>query len=83
MPCYDSGPRNTDSDAHYEIKRLKERLDKVSRLLCSLTKDMDLSQVDQELAAWVLDHRDFDERRKKQEGETLNELFKNVYKDKL
>lgn len=54
MPCYDS----RDSEDRHETKK---RLDLATKLLCKLTSEMKLEEIEsEELRKWVKDHREMD-----------------------
>lgn len=66
MPCYSPEPLSIINDLNADNKRLKRELDKVTRLLCKLTKEAkDASlTLDNELSEWYTEHEAFDRRRK-------------------
>lgn len=64
MPCVDGGGPSYASDG--DVRRLKERLDDVTNLLCALCRGQEeRGQVmAPELAAWWTRHKADDERRR-------------------
>jgi len=71
MPCYDYYPQPT----YVDNPETKERLDLVTRLLCSLCKRIesqghggdDLITMDAELAEWWEQHKELDRKREAKE----------------
>jgi len=71
MPCYD--PRENQSDQLFEkqldnviINMLQNKCDELTRMLCLITKDIDIETIkDEHLKTWILVHRLWDEKRTK------------------
>lgn len=74
MPCYD--PRENQNDQLFEkqldnviIDLLQNKCDELTRMLCLITKDIDIETIkDEHLKTWILAHRLWDKKRTEKEN---------------
>lgn len=69
MPCHDgrSSPEHYEAEANKENRRLRERLDEVTRIACEMGRYLKsndrLEALTHEAQLWYKDHQKFDESR--------------------
>ena len=83
MPCRSDYP-----DIDYEAQNRKRELDKVTRLLCGLCKNVEsqggnVGDFDSELAVWWKEHQEADRKREAKEAAEKARQIESLERDLL